>query len=99
MLAHKIPLPLPVDSRYVNRTFPLDVPDHLRYRILRRYGDHHVNVVGHQMPLLNPALFLFGELMKHLAKVNPQLAVQHLPAALRDKLRIPAKLNTLSEGS
>ena len=47
--------------------------------------DHHVHVIGHQMPFLDPALLLLRQLAKHLPKMPPQLPVQRLPAALRDE--------------
>jgi hypothetical protein len=42
-------------------------------------------MIWHQMPFLDPALFLFGQLAEHLAQVPPQLSIQHFSAALRDK--------------
>jgi hypothetical protein len=53
--------------------------------ILRRYRDHYVNVVGHQMALLDPALRLLGQLPEDLPTVPPQLKVQRLSSALRNE--------------
>src|SRR5580658_4733344 len=47
--------------------------------------EHHVHMVGHQMPFFDPALFLFGELVERLTKAYSQLAIQRLPSAFRDK--------------
>ena len=77
-LPHKIPLSFRVHPGQVNRTFPLDVPHHVRNRMFRRYRNHHVHVVGHQMALFNPALLVLHQPSKHLAQVPPQLPVQHL---------------------
>jgi hypothetical protein len=42
-------------------------------------------MVGHQMPLLDPALLLLGQLPEYLPKVLPQLTVQRLSPALRNE--------------
>ena len=67
----------------MNRALPLYVPDHVRNRVFRRYGDHHVHMICQQMSLFDPALLLFGKLMEYLPEVLSQLAVQHLSPALR----------------
>lgn len=83
VLPHEIALPLAVHPRQVNRTLALDVPDHLRYRIFRLDRDHHVHVIRHQMPFLDPALFLFRQTAKYFSKMSSQFPVQRSPAALR----------------
>ena len=85
VLADEVPLPLAVHPRQVDRTLPLDETDHLLHRILRRNRNQHVDVIGHQMPLLNPALLLRGQFSEHLAQMAPQLLVQRPAAALGDK--------------
>ncbi len=50
---------------YPYRTLSFQESDNLRYRILRRYRNQHVNVVGHQMPLLYHALLTFCQIVKH----------------------------------
>ena len=35
---------------YLNGTFPLDVSDHIRHRILRRNTQTHMHVIPHQVP-------------------------------------------------
>jgi len=62
--------------------FALDVPDHLRNRVFWRYRYHHVNMIGHQMALLDPALLLHRQSAEYLTEMLPQLAVERLPAAL-----------------
>src|SRR6478735_4055235 len=37
------------------RALPLHVPDDLRHRILGRYRYQHMDMIRHQMPLLDPA--------------------------------------------
>ena len=85
MLSHEIPLPLSVDAGQMDGTLPLDEPDHLRYRILRRYRDQYVHVVGHQVPFQNPALLLLRQLPEYLPKVRPQLLVDDLPPTFRNE--------------
>ena len=38
--------------------------------IFRRYRQHHVHMIGHQIALLYPTLFLSGQLPKHIPKVH-----------------------------
>ena len=85
VLPYKIPLLLAVDTRQMDRAFSFDVADHLRNRILRRDRDQHMHVVPHQMPLLDPALFLRCKLLKHLAHILPQFRVERLSPALRNE--------------
>jgi hypothetical protein len=58
VLPDNVSLALNVHPRQVNRTLSLDIPNQLRHRILRRDRDHHVHVIGHQMPFLDPTLLL-----------------------------------------
>jgi hypothetical protein len=46
VLPHEVRLFLSVYPSKVDRTLPLDEPDHLRHRIFRRDRDHHVDVVS-----------------------------------------------------
>src|ERR1700728_585150 len=85
MLPHKITLALSVHPCQMNCALALDEPHHLRYRILRRDRQQHMDVVGHQVALLHPALLLASQLPEHLAKVYPQLTVQGPSSALRDE--------------
>ena len=54
-LPRKVPLSFRVHPCEVNRTFPLDVSRHVRYRVLRWYRDHYVHVSGYQISLLDLA--------------------------------------------
>src|SRR5690349_17342955 len=74
MLAGEIPLPLPVDPRHADGALALDVADHLRHRIFRRYRDHHMHVVRHQMAFLDPALLLRRQTAQDLAEIRSKLA-------------------------
>jgi len=60
-LARIILLPLSIDSRQVDRAFPLDKSNHLRHSVFRRDRNHHVNMVRQQMTFLDAALFLLGQ--------------------------------------
>lgn len=68
-----------------NRTLALDVPNHMRNRMLRWNPEHHMYVVWAQMPLQDLTLPLPGQLVKHLPEVATYLAVEHFPTALRDE--------------
>lgn len=38
-----------------------DVPHNVRHRIFRRYRNHHMHMVGHQMPFFYPTLFVLRQ--------------------------------------
>jgi transcriptional regulator with XRE-family HTH domain len=57
----------------------------LGHRIFGRYRDQHVNVIGHQMSLLDPALLPSRQIVKHLAQMPFDLAEKQLLAVLRRK--------------
>ena len=80
MLAREIPFRFAIDSRQMNGALSLDESDDLRHRILRWYRQQHVHVVGHQMPLLDPALLLRSQFLEHVPEVTPQFAIQRFPA-------------------
>jgi hypothetical protein len=69
----------------VNCGIALDAPHHLGHRIFRRNGNQHVNVVGHQVTLFNPTLFLLGQGPKHLTQVLAQLRIESFAAVFRDE--------------
>ena len=81
VLRYETSLSLAVDPRQVNRTLPLDEPDNLGHRLLRRNRDHHVHMVAHQVPLFDPALLLFGPTAETPPQVPSQLLVQRLAPA------------------
>jgi hypothetical protein len=70
-------------TRQMNRTFPFDISDHLRYRIFRRDRDQHVYMISRQVPFLYPAYFVFCQFLEYLSKVWPQLFVQYFSSTLR----------------
>ncbi len=75
VLADKIPLPASERASDVDRALALDVPDHLRYRVLRRDRDHHVYMVHLQVPFFDLALPLPGQRVEHLTQSAPQLSI------------------------
>src|SRR5574338_469211 len=85
VLPREVALALPIHPRQMDRALALDEADHLRNRVLRRDRDHHVHVVGHQVPFHDLALLLRCKLAKYLPEVLAQLPVQGPTAALRDK--------------
>ena len=86
MLPHKVTLALAIHPRQMNRALTLDIPDHLRHRILRRDRNHHVHVIRHQVPFFDSTLLLFRELSKHLTKMFPQLLIQRLAPTLGNEV-------------
>ena len=69
----------------MNRTLTFDESDHLRHGVLGGNRDQHVHMIGQQMPLLNPAFLLPGQLSKHFPQMFSQLQIQRLATTLRDK--------------
>ena len=45
----------------------------LRHRVLRRNCDHHVHVIGQQMPFFDSTLLLHSQLAEYFSQVLPQL--------------------------
>jgi hypothetical protein len=84
-LTDKIPPVLAIHPRQMDGALSLDEANHLRNGVLWRDRDQHVNMIGHQMPLLDPALLLLGKLTEYLPKILPQLDVQRLSSALRNE--------------
>jgi hypothetical protein len=82
VLPYEVALPLTINTGQVDGTLAFDVPDHLRNRVFRRDRYHHVNMVGHQMPLLDSALLLHCQSTEDFPEMLPQLAIQRLSAAL-----------------
>src|SRR5690242_18025712 len=69
----------------MNRALALDKSHHLRHRILGRNRDHHMHMIGHQVPFLDPALLPGSQVAEHLSQVLAQLPIQRLASVLRDK--------------
>src|SRR6516225_8259148 len=78
------------------RTLPLHISDDLRHRILRRYRYQHMNMIGHQVALLDPALLPSRQIVKYLAQVPLDLPEQQFLAVLRRKhdvvLAVPSRV-------
>src|SRR5450755_3864525 len=70
-LPDKIPTVLPINPCEMYRAFPLDEADHLRNGVFRRDRYHHVDMIGHQMPFLDPAFLLLGQLAEPLPEIAP----------------------------
>jgi hypothetical protein len=85
MMPHEVAATLPEVPRDMDCALPLDEPDHLRHRVFWRDRDHHMNVVGHQMPFLDLALLLTSETSKHVSQFAPDLPVELLSAVLRNE--------------
>jgi hypothetical protein len=51
-----------------NRTLALDEADHLRNRVFRRDRDHHVDMIWHEVALLDPAFLLQSQLAEHIPR-------------------------------
>ena len=85
VVTFEAPIPTHEIAGRPNRALALDVPDHMRNRMLRWNSDHHMHVVQAQMTLQNLALPLFGKFVKHLSEVATNLAVEHFSTALRDE--------------
>ena len=69
--------------RNLNRAFPLEVPDDIRHRVLRRNADAYVHVVAHQVPFDYLRFLVRGQFVKHLA----QMPTQHSEHSLLPSLR------------
>lgn len=69
MLAGKVLLSPAKLARNLNRTLPLQVPDHVRHRVLRRNADAHMNVIVHQVTFDNFRFLVGGQFVEQLAQV------------------------------
>ena len=47
VLPDEAALPFTVNPRHMNGALALDIPHHLRYRILRWYRDQHMHMILH----------------------------------------------------
>src|SRR5205809_250119 len=85
VLPGKTALPLAVDPCEMDRTLALHISDNLTDCIFGRDRQHHVHMVRHQMPFLNPAFTLFSQFSQYLTKMLSQLTVKDFPAVFRDE--------------
>jgi hypothetical protein len=77
-LPHEIALSFAVRPRQMDRALSLDVPDHVRHRVLWWDRQKHVNMVRKQMPLFDLRFFLSRKLTKNFAQRFPQLLKKDL---------------------
>ena len=94
MLTYIVPFPACVHPRYMDRTFPLDESNHLRYCIFRRYRYHHMHMIRHQVAFLDQALLLPRQTMKDLSHPLANLTKQYLLTVFRDKYDVLLRLPT-----
>ncbi len=85
MMANIAPFSTQVGTGYVDRTFPFDKTNYLRYRIFWWHRYHHMDMICHNMPFLYQTLFLPRQPMKYLSKLLPDLPKKRLPPVLRNK--------------
>src|SRR5271166_2876459 len=85
VLSNETSVALAINPCQMDRALALDVSHDLTDRVLGWNRQHHVNVVGQQMPLLDPALSVFRQLAEHLAQMLAQLAVQNFASKLRNE--------------
>lgn len=72
-------------SRYRYCTLPFDIPDYIRYRVLRRNANADMHVIRHQVPFYYLTFFLFRQLPQYLAEMFADRSKYHLLPPLRDK--------------
>ena len=70
------------------RTLSLQITDHLRDRIFRRNRDHHMHVIGHQMPFLDLTFLLSRQPPEHLDKLLADDPEKVLPAIFRNEYNV-----------
>src|SRR5262249_17184817 len=96
VLADEIALPLAECPGDVDGALSLDVPDHVRDRILRRNRQQHVNVIDHQVPFLDTTLLLLRKRPEDRAEFPLDRAVDRAATTLRDEhdviLAIPLRM-------
>ncbi len=88
VLPNKVPALAPIRPRDVDCTLALQIPHHLRHRILRRDSHKHMDMIAHQVPFLNLAFLLPGHLPKHLSQVPTQLPKERLAPIFRNEYNL-----------
>ena len=68
-LAGKVSFPTPETSRDQDRALALQVSHTIRYRILRRSAQAHMDVIRHQLPLHDPRLLMRRKLVANRSQV------------------------------
>lgn len=84
-LASEVPLPASEVAGYRNRTLPFDITNYVRYRMLWRYAQTHMNVIYHQMSFDHLRFPLQRKLPKYLAQMLSQCSEYRFLAPLRNK--------------
>ena len=69
MLPDIIPTSSAILSGYVNRALSFDKTYYLGHRILRWYRDHHMDMIGHQVPLLDQTFSLSCQSMENFSQL------------------------------
>src|SRR5882672_300855 len=69
VLPNEIALPLAVYPCQMNRALPFHKSDHLRYSVLRWDREHHVHMIQHQMPFLDPAFLALGQSTEYFSQM------------------------------
>jgi len=83
MLAYIVPPSIRIYPGNMDRTLFFDKSDGLSYRVLRRYRNHHVHVIRHQVSFFNHAFLLHRQSTKHFAQFLPNLPEYRLFAVFR----------------
>ena len=81
----EIALPTAELPSHCNRGFPLEIPDHFGYRVLRRNPDQHVHMILYHVTFENLTSALTGQFMKHRSQELSHLAVEFLLTTLGHK--------------
>ena len=82
-LAGEIPAAAFAMPRNPDCALALDEADDRAHLVLWRNGYQHVDMVGHHMPFLDPALLLARQFVEHAAEILPQQSEQTPAAAFR----------------
>src|SRR6185437_3835764 len=85
VLPHKVPALPAVASRNVDGALSLQIPHHLRHRVLRRYRQQHVHMIDHQVPFPNLTFLVPRQFPEQTAQVLAQRPVECLASVFRDE--------------
>jgi hypothetical protein len=83
--SREVTLTLAIRPRYIDGAFPFDVPDHLRYRVLRWDRYQHVNMIGHHVAFQDPAFFLLRQAPKNASQIPPHGTKKRFLATFRNE--------------
>ena len=85
MLPGKVLLSISELPRNLYRTLAFDVPDHSRYRILRRNAQTHLHVITHHVTFDNLRFLMPRQLVEYLPELPAQQPEYFLLPSLRNK--------------